>query len=83
MRLDESIPVSHVSVAHIVEYLFRRPVSELMGDAANSLNRFSPTDEEGSFLHRSIIFLRDGTDGVPNEVTPGSSLPSSFPVCQA
>jgi hypothetical protein len=68
-------------MAHIMEDLFRRPVSELMGDAANSLNRLLSTLAESRFLQHLIIFLRDGTDGAPDKITPGSSPPTSFPIC--
>jgi hypothetical protein len=63
-------------MAHVVEDLFRRPVSELLGEAVHSLNRLPPTLPERCFLYGLIIFFRNGTDGPPDKITAGS-LPSA------
>ncbi|MGA3327996.1 MAG: hypothetical protein ABSF45_26400 [Terriglobia bacterium] len=80
--MKESTSISLETMAHIVEDLFRRPVSELMGHVTNSLNRLSPPLTKSSFLDRSIAFFRDRTDGTPDKITPGSLPPVSFSIRQ-
>jgi hypothetical protein len=70
-------------MTHVVEDLFGRPVSELLGEAVHSLNRFPAALAKSCFLYRLIIFLRDGTDGAPDKITPGSLPPASFSVRQS
>jgi len=69
-------------MAHVVKDLFRRPVSELLGEAVHSLNRLPPTLAKSCFLDRLIILLRDGTDGPPDEITSGSLPSASFSIRQ-
>jgi len=80
--VEGSIPNPLTTMAHIVEDLFRRPVSELLGEAVHSLNRLPPALANSCFLYRLIIFLRDGTDGAPDKITPGSLPPASFSIGQ-
>src|ERR1035437_5277196 len=81
-KVEGSIPISLATMAHIVEDLFRRPVSELLGEAAHSLNRLPPALAQRCFLYRLIILLRDGTDGPPDKITPRSLPSASFSIRQ-
>jgi hypothetical protein len=69
-------------MAHIVEDLFRRPVSELLGDVTNSLNRLLPPRTKTNRLHFSLPLLSGKADRTANEITPGSFPSAGFSVRQ-
>jgi hypothetical protein len=69
-------------VAHIVEDLFRWPVSKLMGNATNSFDRLSPALPKSGLFHGSLVLLSSGSDRTPNKATPGSLPAASFSIRQ-
>jgi len=81
-KVEDSIPNSLATMAHIVEDLFRRPVSEFLGKPVHSLNRLPPALAKSCFLYRLIIFLRDETNGAPDKITTGSLPPARFSIRQ-